>query len=59
MNYFNHFIFSALLTSITTFLLGIFVLAKAQWEKRLYRTFALYCFIISIEKPKMLFSRNA
>jgi len=48
MNYFNHFTFSALLTSITTFLLGIFVLLKGRWEKRLYQTFALYCFSISL-----------
>ena len=48
MNYFNHFTFSAILTSITTFLLGIFVLLKGRWEKKLYRTFALYCFSISI-----------
>ena len=48
MNYFNHFTFSALLTSITTFLLGIFVLLRGRWEKRLYQTFALYCFSISI-----------
>ncbi len=48
MNYFNHFTFSALLTSITTFLLGIFVLLRGRWKKRLYQTFALYCFSISL-----------
>jgi len=48
MNYFNHFTFSALLTSITTLLLGFFVLLKGRWKKRLYRTFALYCFSISL-----------
>jgi len=44
----NHFTFSALLTSITTFLLGFFVLFRGRWEKRLYQTFALYCFSISL-----------
>ena len=48
MIYFNHFTFSALLTLITTFLLGFFVLLRGRWKKRLYQTFALYCFSISL-----------
>lgn len=44
----NHFTFSALLTSVTTFILGTFVLFKSLGKKKLlFRIFALYTFSIS------------
>jgi len=48
MNYFNHFTFSALLTSITTFLLAVFVLLNNRWRQKLYSIFALYSLSISL-----------
>ncbi len=47
MNYFNHFTFSSLLTAITTFILGVFVLFKRRFRRLLYIIFALYSFSIS------------
>ena len=48
MNNFNHFIFSALLTSITTLLLGLFVLSKNRGKDNYYFIFALYSFSIAL-----------
>ena len=47
MSYFNHFTFSSLITAITTFVLGLFVLFKGRWRRSLYVIFALYSFSIA------------
>ncbi|MCD6539637.1 MAG: hypothetical protein J7K37_02915, partial [Candidatus Omnitrophica bacterium] len=43
----NHFLFSAFLASISTFILGIFVISR-DIKSELYRIYALYCFGIAL-----------
>jgi len=47
MNSFNHFTFSAWLTSIATLLIGVFVLFKGGGRKKVYILFSLYSFSIA------------
>lgn len=44
----NFFTFSGVVTSVTTFILGIFVLFRGGIKRRLYRIFSIYSFAISL-----------
>jgi len=48
MNYFNHFTFSAYLTTASMIIIGTFLLLQGRWKKIIYLTFGLYSFSVAL-----------